>query len=213
MASPATSTRCSPWRSLPQICSQAQPASVVCVGSFPSTSLCHVSAVATSPLCESAASLLSTAAKLSPCCQPVVLQVLSDAVLHHEISGPSRLSSAKLEPSRKSTSSFLASPVTSTHGSPKSSLPRIRGEAQPASVVRVGSFPSSSLCHVSTVATNLLCESAASVHSTASKLSPCCQPVVLQVLSDAVLHHEISGPSRLSSAKLEPSRKSTSYLS
>ena len=77
--------------------------------------------------------------------------------------------------------------MTSTHGSPKSSLPRIRGEAQPASVVHVGSFPSSSLCHVSAVVTNPLCESAASLLSTASKLGPCRQPVVLQLLSSAVL--------------------------
>ena len=53
----------------------------------------------------------------------------------------------------------LASPATSTRGSPWSSLPGIRGQAQPASVVRVGSFPNSSLCHVSAVATKTRCVS------------------------------------------------------
>ena len=78
-------------------------------------------------------------------------------------------------------------PASVFRGSPWNSLPRIRGHAQPASVVRVGSFPSSSLCHVSAVVTNPLCESAASLLSTASKLGPCRQPVVLQLLSSAVL--------------------------
>ncbi|KAF3560047.1 hypothetical protein F2Q69_00014295 [Brassica cretica] len=75
------------------VCTYLCPSSAVLPGT-----LCHESAVMLSPrlwsawapsqarisanpLCESAASLLSTAAKLGPCRQPVGLQLLSGAVL------------------------------------------------------------------------------------------------------------------------------------